>query len=82
MPKIVMYTSPSCGFCTMAKQYLSQKNAEFEEKDVSDPANAEEAVKRSGQMGVPITFIGEGDDAKMITGFDKEEFDKALEGGE
>lgn len=78
MSKVVVYTSPSCGFCTMAKQYLNQIGVEFEEKDVSDPKVAEEAVEKSGQMGVPITFIGEGDDAQMILGFDKAEFDKAL----
>lgn len=78
MKKIVIYTSPSCGYCTMAKQYFNQIGATYEEKDVSDPKNAEESVAQSGQMGVPVTIIGEGDSAKVILGFNKEEIDKAL----
>jgi len=78
MKKIVIYTSPQCGYCKMAKQYLDQVGAEYEEKDVSDPKIAAEAVERSGQMGVSITYYGERDDAKMLLGFKKAEFDEAL----
>ncbi len=78
MKKIIIYTSPSCGYCTMAKQYFGQIGATYEEKDVSDPKNAEEAVQKSGQMGVPVIMIGEGESAKMIMGFNKDEIDKAL----
>ncbi len=78
MKKIVIYTSPSCGYCTMAKQYFNQIGAKYEAKDVSDPKNAEEAVSKSGQMGVPVILIGEGESAKTILGFNKEEIDSAL----
>lgn len=78
MSKILIYSSPTCGYCKIAKQYFEQINAEYEEKDVSDPKIAEEAVERSGQMGVPIIYIGEGDDAKMLLGFNKDEIDTAL----
>ncbi len=78
MKKVVIYTSPSCGYCTMAKQYFTQIGAKYEEKDVSDPKNAEEAVSKSGQMGVPVIMIGESDSAKIILGFNKEEIDEAL----
>ncbi|MFC1721610.1 glutaredoxin family protein [Patescibacteria group bacterium] len=78
MPSVLIYTSPTCGYCKVAKQYFDQKNVEYEEKDVTDPKLAAEAVERSGQMGVPIIFIGEGDSAKMLLGFDKKEIEKAL----
>ncbi|MFC1617890.1 glutaredoxin family protein [Patescibacteria group bacterium] len=78
MPKIILYSSPTCGYCKMAKQYFDQIEVEFEEKDVSDPKIAEEAVEASGQMGVPVIIIGEGENAKMLPGFNKEEIDKAL----
>lgn len=78
MPKVLVYTSPTCGYCNMVKQYLSQINVGYEEKDVTDPKIAEEAVARSGQMGVPVVVIGEGDSAKIITGFNKDEIDNAL----
>jgi len=78
MKKILIYTSPQCGYCKVAKQYFEQIGAEYEEKDVSDPKIAQEAVERSGQMGVPIIYIGEGDDAKMLVGFNKPEIAAAL----
>lgn len=79
MAKVTIYTSPVCGYCKIAKQYFEQINVDYEEKDVSDPKIAEEAVERSGQMGVPIIFIGEGDAAQMLIGFKKDEIDKALD---
>ena len=78
MSKVLVYTSPTCGYCNMVKQYLKQIDVPYEEKDVSDPKIAEEAVTRSGQMGVPVVVIGEGDEAKIITGFNKDEIDNAL----
>jgi glutaredoxin len=62
----------------MAKQYFDQLGVAYEARDVSDPKIAAEAVQRSGQMGVPIIFIGEGEKAKILLGFDKSEIDRAL----
>jgi glutaredoxin len=62
----------------MAKQYFDQLGVAHEARDVSDPKIAAEAVQRSGQMGVPIIFIGEGEKAKILLGFDKSEIDRAL----
>lgn len=65
--KVVVYTSPTCPWCDRVKEFLAEHNVAFEEKDVSDPANAEEAIKKSGQMGVPIVDI----DGEIIIGFDE-----------
>ena len=55
---VVMYTTPTCGFCHMAKEYLGQKNVEFETKDVTMDANAyQEILDKSGQLGVPVIDI-------------------------
>ena len=77
MKKVIVYTSASCGYCQMAKQYFNQIGVKFEEKDVTDQKNAEEATKRSGQMGIPVIIIGE----KVLTGFKKKEIDAALKEG-
>jgi len=57
------------------KEFLSQKGVDYKEYDVSDnPVAASELARRSGQMGVPVTFI----DNEMIIGFDKAKLEQAL----
>ena len=67
--KITIYTTPTCPYCHMAKDFFSETKIDFEEIDVSkDQEKAEEMVKLSGQMGVPVIRI----DDEIIIGFDKE----------
>ena len=75
--KIKVYSTSMCPWCIKLKEFLKEKNIEFENIDVgSDQKSAEEMVKKSGQMGVPVTEIN----GKIIVGFDKEEIEKALSG--
>lgn len=75
MPKIKIYTTPSCPYCVALKQFLKERNFEFEEIDVSqDEKAAEEMIQKSGQMGVPVVEI----DSQIIVGFDRELIEKAL----
>ncbi|MBI5079605.1 glutaredoxin family protein [Candidatus Wolfebacteria bacterium] len=68
MKKIIIYTTPSCVYCHMTKEFLEQNNIAYEEKDVSANDKArEEMVKKSGQLGVPVIDI----DGNIIVGFDK-----------
>lgn len=73
--KVTVYSTPTCPYCVMVKKYLKSNNISFEDIDVSaDQSKAEEMVKRSGQMGVPVLDI----DGKIIVGFDKERISKEL----
>ncbi len=57
------------------KEFLSQKGIDFKEYDISDnPVAAQELARRSGQLGVPVTFI----DNEMIIGFDRPRLEQAL----
>jgi len=69
MPKIVIYTTPSCGYCIRAKRLLNAKSAAFEEIDVSrDYRLRQEMVQKAGgRMTVPQIFIGD----KHIGGCDE-----------
>jgi glutaredoxin 3 len=72
---ITIYTTPSCGFCNLAKAYFRERRLSFTEHDVSrDYGKAEEMVRKSGQMGVPVIDIN----GKIIVGFDKSRIDSAL----
>lgn len=68
MPKITVYTTPTCAYCKMAKAFLKEHNLAYEERDVAaDAAAREEMIKKSGQMGVPVIEV----DGRIIAGFNK-----------
>ncbi len=74
-PKVILYSTPSCSWCTRIKNYFKEQNIKFRNIDVSkDEKAAAEMVKRSGQQGVPQTLIG----GKIIVGFDKNKIDNLL----
>ncbi len=62
---VKIYTTPSCGYCNMAKAYFKKNNIQFVEFNVAkDMAKAQEMVKKSGQMGVPVLDVN----GKIIVG--------------
>jgi len=74
--KIKIYSTPTCTYCILAKQWFRENNIEFEEFDVSeDEAKRNELVEKTGQMAVPVFEIGN----EMIIGFDKEKIEELLE---
>ncbi len=76
LPEVVIYTTPTCGFCRQAKDYLRQKNIPFIEKDVSVDRNAAyEMIRISGQQGVPVIRVGN----EIIIGFDRKRLDRVLQ---
>ena len=78
--KITTYSSPSCPYCTQLKDFLKEKKVEFEEVDLGqNPERAEELIKKSGQMGIPVTIIEKDSKEQIIIGFNREELTKALE---
>ena len=73
--KVVLYGTPTCPFCSRAKQFLQEGNIEFENVDVaSNQEKIKEMVDKSGQMGVPVLDI----DGTIIVGFDKDKITQAL----
>ncbi len=75
MSKIIVYSTPTCPYCSLVKDYLNQKGVEFEEKDVSmDRVAAREMIERSGEMGVPQIDIN----GTIIVGFNRDAIDSEL----
>ena len=75
MPEITVYTTSTCPWCRMLKDYLTDKKVKFRNIDVGmDSKAAKEMVDKSGQMGVPQIEIN----GRIIVGFDKEELEKEL----
>ena len=75
MPKVTIYTTPSCVYCKMTKEFFKENSVKYDEKDVSTDAKArDEMVSKSGQLGVPVIDI----DGEITIGFDKEKISKLL----
>ncbi len=58
MKKVTVYSTSTCPYCTMVKDYLKDKKIEYVEKNVAEDNDAaQEMVKLTQQMGVPVTVI-------------------------
>ncbi|NLE07073.1 MAG: glutaredoxin family protein [Parcubacteria group bacterium] len=76
MKKVIIYSTPTCHFCTLAKDFFKEKGIEYTEYDVlTDLEKRQEMVDKSGQMGVPVISI----DDKIVVGFDETEVSSLLE---
>lgn len=72
---VVLYTTPTCAYCRKTKDYLRQREVRFTEHDVAkNKSKADEMVRKSGQMGVPVLDVN----GKIITGFNQPEIERAL----
>lgn len=70
-----VYSTQSCPYCVMVKNYLREKKVPYNDYDVGrDRRRADEMVRKSGQMGVPVVEIN----GRVIVGFNRAEIDRAL----
>lgn len=73
--RIVIYSTPACHFCQEAKAFLKENNVEYTDYNVAeDMEKRQEMIEKSGQMGVPVIYIGE----EMFVGFDKDKLSTAI----
>lgn len=72
---VTVYSADWCAFCHASMQYLTKLGVEFEERNVEkDTKYAQEAVQKSGQMGIPVIDI----DGSIIVGFNRPAIDHIL----
>lgn len=75
MKKVVIYSTPTCYFCNLAKEYFKEHSIPFESFDVStDREKQMEILDKTGQMGVPVILIGD----DVVVGFNKPLIDQLL----
>jgi len=73
--KVKVYSTPTCPYCKRAKAYLEEKGVTYEDIDVANnPQAADEMVKVSSQMSVPVIVI----DNDVVIGFDKAKLGELL----
>jgi glutaredoxin 3 len=63
-------------FCHQAKEYLSQKGIQFQERDIAQDPGALADLKKLGYMTTPVIVI----DDSVVVGFDADKIDQALRG--
>lgn len=73
---VEIYSTPTCGYCNMAKDYFREHNVQFVDYNVAqDQRKAQEMVHKSGQMGVPVININ----GKIIVGFNQALIEQTLQ---
>ncbi len=73
--KVIVYSTPTCRYCVMAKDWFNKNGVTYEDKNVGiDHASATEMITKSGQMGVPVIDI----DGNILVGFQPDVFKQLL----
>ena len=79
MASITIYSTPTCGYCKMAKEYFDSIGQAYTEHDVfADEKARAEMLEKTQQMGVPVIIV---DDNPPVIGFDKPKIDEYLAAG-
>ena len=75
MSNVIIYSTPACVYCRMAKEFFKKNNIQYTEHKVAeDDAPGEEMVHKSHQLGVPVIDI----DGEIHVGFNRPELERAL----
>jgi glutaredoxin 3 len=75
MPRVVLFSTPTCSWCRRAKRYFRERRIPFKEINIErDQQAARDIVRKTGQTGVPVIKIG----SSWIVGFDKDRIEKEL----
>ncbi|MFA5522845.1 MAG: glutaredoxin family protein [Tissierellales bacterium] len=74
MSNVIIYSSNTCGYCTLAKEYLQEKGVSYEEKNISTDPIARKELMQKGYMGVPVIVVN----GEEIVGFDKARLEELL----
>lgn len=72
---VTIYSTPTCHFCQMTKDFLKENDIVYTDYNVAaDLEKRQEMIAKSGQMGVPVIYVGD----ELIIGFDKEKLTSSL----
>jgi glutaredoxin 3 len=68
MANVTIYSTPTCGYCNVAKEFFKANNVAYTEKNVaSDLVAREEMLNKTHQMGVPVIDV----DGHLMIGYNK-----------
>jgi glutaredoxin 3 len=61
-------------FCSKVKEFLSQENVEYEERDIAEDETAIEELEELGVLTTPVILV----DGEMVIGFDRPRLTRLL----
>jgi glutaredoxin-like YruB-family protein len=66
MKEVIIYSTQTCHFCNLAKEYFKANNIAYTEYNVgTDAERRQEMITLTGQLGVPVIRIGD----EIVVGF-------------
>jgi len=66
--QVTIYSTPTCHFCHAAKDFFTANKVKFTDYNVAtDLEKRKEMIQKSGQMGVPVIYVGD----QLVVGFDE-----------
>lgn len=75
MKTVKIYTTPTCVYCKMAKEFFNKNGIQYEEHNVAEDLKArQDMIDKSHQLGVPVIDV----DGEIFVGFDRPALSKAL----
>ncbi len=75
MKNVTIYSTPSCHYCKLAKEFLTTKSIPYTEYNVaSDAQKRAEMIEKTGQMGVPVIEVGD----ELMVGYDEGQLSSLL----
>ena len=73
--KVIIYSTPTCGFCMRAKDFFHKNKIKYREFNVAANGKArEDMIHKSGQLGVPVIDVN----GRVVVGFDEPALRKLL----
>ena len=72
--RVVLFTTPTCHWCSVAKSHLRKHNIKFKQIDITKDQKAAQDCTKHGCRGVPVVLVG----SRWICGFDQNKIDKEL----
>jgi glutaredoxin-like YruB-family protein len=74
-PTVTIYSTPTCHFCHEAKEFFTANHVNFTDHNVAtDLEKRKEMISKSGQMGVPVIYVGD----ELVVGFDEDRLKELL----
>jgi glutaredoxin 3 len=75
MKNVTIYSTPTCVYCNLAKNFFKANNVEYVEHNVAaDLDKRKEMIEKTGQMGVPVIDLG----SEVVIGFDEDRVREVL----
>ncbi|MFH0856776.1 MAG: glutaredoxin domain-containing protein [bacterium] len=80
MSRVKIYTILDCPYCESVKQFLKKYEVEFKNSDISNSSKeAEEMVRKSGQLSPPVVVIRKNGKDEVVVGFDEKKLAEILD---